>query len=262
MSFFNIVMSVKQKHLTSGCKRYYEYLTKLYKASSINNWKIINGKYKDYNFVIAKDNYVAKQLGISIQSIYNYKKTLKSLGLIDTLPKFTVKTNKCKNNHFCQLTVILKAIPKWLIRKSLVFCNSIKKARILKTSNKIISQVNQNLNSVVNGIHTKVKKMVNNVKTIKCKTLNLNDENVQTVCNTLNTYNVTFKNYDLSKYIEMYLKSKERFIQTCKYCSNKYMYAPLKYFTKVFEGSKINKFCEFPQREYDFKKLEKLLIEN
>ena len=45
---------------------------------------------------------------------------------------------------------------------------------------------------------------------------------------------------------------KEKFNQTCKYCSNKYMYAPLKYFTKVFESSHKpkGKFFNFKQREY------------
>ncbi len=202
-----MVMSVKQKHLTSGCKRYYEYLTKLYKASSINNWKIINGKYKNYNFVIAKDDYVAKQLGISIQSIYNYKKTLKSLGLINTLPKFTTRTNQFKNKHFCQLTVILKTIPKWLISKTLVFKNSIKNARILKTSSNIISQFKQNLNNTVRNIHTKIKNLLNTVTTTNYTNNtsynNLNKEDVQTVANILNTYNIKFKNNEIPHYIEM-----------------------------------------------------------
>ena len=81
---------------------------------------------------------------------------------------------------------------------------------------------------------------------------NLNKDNVQTVANTLNTYNIKFKNNEIPHYIEMYEKSKEKFNQTCKYCSDKYMYAPLKYFTKVFESSHKpkGKFFNFKQREY------------
>ena len=272
MSFFNTVMSVKKATLTNGCKRYYEYLTtKLLKASQINNWRILSGEYKNYNFIIAKDEKVAEQLGISVQSIYNYKKTLKSLGLINTLPKFTTRTNQCKNKHFCQLTVVLKTIPKWLISETLVFKNNIKNAKILKTSSNIISQFKQNLNNTIRNIHTKVKKLLNNVKitnytnNISYNNLkNLDKEDVQTVANILNTYNIKFKNNEIPHYIEMYEKSKEKFIQTCKYCSDKYMYAPLKYFTKVFESSKtyINKFWNFSQREYDFDELEKMIIHN
>ena len=272
MSFFNTVMSVKKATLTNGCKRYYEYLAKnLLKASQINNWRVLSGKYTNHHFIIAKDKKIAEQLGISVQSIYNYKKTLKSLGLINTLPKFTTRTNQCKNNHFCQLTVVLKTIPKWLISETLVFKNNIKKARILKTSSNIISQFSKNLNNTIRNIHKKVKKLLNNVKitnytnNISYNNLkNLDKEGVQTVANTLNTYNIKFKNNEIPHYIEMYEKSKEKFIQTCKYCSDKYMYAPLKYFTKVFESSKtyINKFWNFPQREYDFDELEKMIIHN
>ena len=267
MSFFNTVMSVKKATLTNGCKRYYEYLAKnLLKASQINNWRVLSGEYKNYNFIIAKDEKVAEQLGISVQSIYNYKKTLKSLGLINTLPKFTTRTNQCKNNHFCQLTVVLKTIPKWLISKTLVFKNSIKKARILKTSSNIISQFSKNLNTTVRNIHTKVKSLLNNVKSVNYTNNtsynNLNKEDVQTVANILNTYNIKFKNNEIPHYIEMYEKSKEKFNQTCKYCSDKYMYAPLKYFTKVFESSHKpkGKFFNFKQREYDYDDLEKLLV--
>ena len=122
MNFFNIVMSVKKATLTNGCKRYYEYLAKnLLKASQINNWRILSGKYTNHHFVIAQDKVVAEKLGIAIQSIYNYKKTLKSLGLINTIPKFTVKTTQSRNYHHKQLTVVLKTIPKWLISNSLVF---------------------------------------------------------------------------------------------------------------------------------------------
>ena len=86
MSFFNTVMSVKKATLTNGCKRYYEYLAKnLLKASQINNWRVLSGEYKNYNFIIAKDKKIAEQLGISVQSIYNYKKTLKSLGLSENI---------------------------------------------------------------------------------------------------------------------------------------------------------------------------------
>ena len=189
-------------------------------------------------------------------SIYKYKKTLKSLGLIDILTKFTTRTNQRRNYHNRQLTVVFKTIPKKFLSKTLVFGNSIKKARILKTSNYIVSQFKQNLNNTVRNIHTKIKNLLNTVTTTNytnnASYNNLNKDNVQTVANTLNTYNIKFKNNEIPHYIEMYEKSKEKFNQTCKYCSDKYMYAPLKYFTKVFESSHKpkGKFFNFKQREY------------
>lgn len=156
MSLFDLVM--KSNLISKGCKLYYTYLFNLNKISKFRNWKITEGKYKNHNFIIATDSYISKKLNIGLTSIYKYKKTLKSLGLINTLPKFTTRTNQCKNNHFCQLTVVLKTIPKWLISETLVFKNNIKNAKILKTSSNIISQFSKNLNTTIRNIHTKVKK--------------------------------------------------------------------------------------------------------
>ncbi len=158
-------------------------------------------------------------------------------------------------------------MPKKLISKLLTRSNNIKKARILKTSSNIISQFSKNLNTAVRNIHTKVKNLLNNVKgvnyTNNISYNNLNKEDVQTVANILNTYNIKFKNNEIPHYIEMYEKSKEKFNQTCKYCSNKqHIYAPLKYFTKVFYASHKSKckFFNFKQKDYDFNELEKILV--
>ncbi len=43
-------------------------------------------------------------------------------------------------------------------------CNNIKNARILKTSNVIVSQISKNLNNTFRNIHTKVKNIVGTVK--------------------------------------------------------------------------------------------------
>ena len=257
MSFLNL--AIKSNFMSNGCKRYYKYLVNLTKMSKFKNWKISDGKYKDHNFVIATDSYVFEKLNMGLTSIYRYKKTLQSLGLIDILKKCTTRTNQRRNYHNRQLTVVLKTVPRKLIGMSLVFHSNIKNAKILKTSSNIISQFSKNLNTTIRNIHTKVKKMLNNVKitnytnNISYNNLkNLNKEDVQTVANILNTYNIKFKNKEIPHYIEMYEKSKEKFNQTCKYCSNKYMYAPLKYFTKVFESSHKpkGKFFNFKQREY------------
>lgn len=255
MSLFDLVM--KSKLISKGCKLYYTYLFNLNKISKFRNWKITEGKYENHNFIIATDSYISKKLNIGLTSIYKYKKTLKSLGLIDILTKFTTRTNQRRNYHNRQLTVVFKTIPKKFLSKTLVFGNSIKKARILKTSSNIISQFSKNLNTTIRNIHTKVKSLLNNVKSVNCTNNtsynNLNKEDVQTVANILNTYNIKFKNNEIPHYIEMYEKSKEKFNQTCKYCSNKqHIYAPLKYFTKVFASSHKpkGKFFNFKQREY------------
>ena len=261
MSLFNTVM--RSNLLSKGCKLYYTHLVKnLMKASTRNNWRITSGDYKNHLFIIPTDKKVSDDLHIGLTSIYKYKKTLKSLGLIDILPKFTVRTNVGKNKNYChrQITVVIQTMPKKLISKLLTRSNNIKKARILKTSSNIISQFSKNLNTTIRNIHTKVKKMLNNVKitnytnNISYNNLkNLNKEDVQTVANILNTYNIKFKNKEIPHYIEMYEKSKEKFNQTCKYCSDKqHIYAPLKYFTKVFESSHKpkGKFFNFKQREY------------
>lgn len=153
MSLFNAVM--RSNLLSKGCKLYYTYIVNLTKVSKINNWKITDGKYKNYNFCIPTDIYVSKKLNIGLTSIYKYKKTLKSLGLIDTLTKYTTRTNQRRNYHNRQLTVVLKTMPRKLISKLLVY---VKNARILKTSNTIISQVKKSLNNTVKNIHTKIKK--------------------------------------------------------------------------------------------------------
>lgn len=265
MSLFNAVM--RSNLISKGCKLYYSYLVNLNKASKINNWKITDGKYKNYNFCIPTDAYISKKLNMGLTSIYKYKKTLKSLGLIDTLKKFTTRTNQCKNNHYRQLTVIIKSLPKKFISKLLTFSSNIKKARILKTSTTIISQVKKSLNNTARNIHTKIKNMLNNVKftnqvNINNNLNNLDKKDVQAMCNALNTYNINFKNHEIKYYLDLYKESKEKFSQTCKYCSDKNMYAPLKYFTKVFKSSnKTNDiFSNFTQRDYNYDDLEKLLI--
>lgn len=264
MSLFNTVM--RSNLLSKGCKLYYTYLFNLNKISKFRNWKITEGKYENHNFIIATDSYISKKLNIGLTSIYKYKKTLKSLGLIDILTKFTTRTNQRRNYHNRQLTVVFKTIPKKFLSKTLVFGNSIKKARILKTSSNIISQFSKNLNTTIRNIHTKVKSLLNTVTTTNYTNNssynNLNKDNVQTVANTLNTYNIKFKNNEIPHYIEMYEKSKEKFNQTCKYCNDKYMYAPLKYFTKVFYASHKSKckFFNFKQKDYDFNELEKMLV--
>ena len=256
MSFLNMVM--QSKYLSNGCKRYYKYLVNLTKTSKSKNWKITSGKYENYNFIIPTDTVVAspEKLNMGLTSIYRYKKTLQSLGLIDILKKCTTRTNQRRNYHNRQLTVVLKTVPRKLIGMSLVFHSNIKNAKILKTYDSIITQVNRKLNTAITNIHVKIKNLLNTVTTTNytnnASYNNLNKDNVQTVANTLNTYNIKFKNNEIPHYIEMYEKSKEKFNQTCKYCSNKYMYAPLKYFTKVFESSHKpkGKFFNFKQREY------------
>ena len=273
MSFFNMVM--QSKYLSNSCKRYYKYLVNLTKTSKSKNWKITSGKYENYNFIIPTDTVVAspEKLNMGLTSIYRYKKTLQSLGLIDILKKCTTRTNQRRNYHNRQLTVVLKTVPRKLIGMSLVFRSNIKNAKILKTYDSIITQVNRKLNTAITNIHVKIKKLLNNVKTTNYTNntsynnlKNLNKNDVQAVTNTLNTYKIEFKDYQIKDYIKLYKKSKEKFIQTCRYCSDKResIYAPLKYFTKVFESSKtyINKFWNFPQREYDFDELEKMIIHN
>lgn len=263
MNLCNIVK--KSKLLTNGCKRYYDYLLKLLKESTKNNWRITSGDYKNHLFIIPTDTVASERLFMGLTSIYKYKKTLKSLGLIDIIPKFTVRTNVGKNKNYChrQITIVSQTMPKKFISKSLIWVKNIKKATILKTSNYIISQFKKNLNNAIFNIHTKIKKILNTVTNTNNSYINnLNKDDVQTITNMLNTYNIKFKNKEIASYAEMYKKSKEKFNQTCKYCSDKDMYAPLKYFTKVFYASvkPKNVFFNFQQRDYDYEKLEAMLV--
>ena len=261
MSFLNL--AIKSNFMSNGCKRYYKYLVNLTKMSKFKNWKISDGKYKDHNFVIATDNYVSEKLNMGLTSIYRYKKTLQSLGLIDILTKFTTKTNQRRNYHNRQLTVVLKTVPRKLISKSLVFCSNIKNAKILKLSTNIISCFSKNLNTAILNIHSKIRNLLNNVKNSRNSLHNRNfsnEKNVQAVINLLNTYNINFKEYEMEYYMKMYETSKDKFIKTCKYCSDKYMYAPLKYFSKVFNYEPKGKFFNFKQRDYNYDDLEKLLV--
>lgn len=259
MSFTNILM--RSNLISKGCKLYYTHLLNLNKASKINNWKITSGKYINQNFIIATDKLISKKFDISLTSIYKYKKTLKSLGLIDTLSKFTTKTNQCKNYHFRQLTVIAKTLPKKLISKLLVYIKSIKNIKF--TNMGIIPYFKKNLNNTFKNIHTKIKTLLTSVKKTKYNHNFFNEKDVQTVCNILNTYNIKFKKYEINHYIKMYQKSENKFLYTCKYCSHrKNIYSPLKYFIKVFESSykpKTN-LLSLNQREYDYNYLEKLLV--
>ena len=261
MSFLNL--AIKSNFMSNGCKRYYKYLVNLTKMSKFKNWKISDGKYKDHNFVIATDNYVSEKLNMGLTSIYRYKKTLQSLGLIDILTKFTTKTNQRRNYHNRQLTVVLKTVPRKLISKSLVFCSNIKNAKILKLSTNIISCFSKNINTAILNIHSKIRNLLNNVKNSRNSLHNRNfsnEKNVQAVINLLNTYNINFKEYEMEYYMKMYETSKDKFIKTCKYCSDKYMYAPLKYFSKVFNYEPKGKFFNFKQRDYNYDDLEKLLV--
>ncbi len=261
MSFLNL--AIKSNFMSNGCKRYYKYLVNLTKMSKFKNWKISDGKYKDHNFVIATDTYVSEKLNMGLTSIYRYKKTLQSLGLIDILTKFTTKTNQRRNYHNRQLTVVLKTVPRKLISKSLVFCSNIKNAKILKLSTAIVSYFSKKLNTTMLNIHSKIRNLLNTVENNRNSLNNndfLNKENVQAVINLLNTYNINFKKYEIEYYIKMYETSKDKFIKTCKYCSDKYMYAPLKYFSKVFNYEPKGKFFNFKQRDYNYDDLEKLLV--
>lgn len=265
MSFLNL--AIKSNFMSNGCKRYYKYLVNLTKMSKFKNWKISDGKYKNHNFVIATDTYVSEKLNMGLTSIYRYKKTLQSLGLIDILTKFTTKTNQRRNYHNRQLTVVLKTVPRKLVSKSLTFCSNIKNAKILKLSTNIISCFSKKLNTTMLNINSKIRNLLNNVENSRNSLHNRNfsnEKNVQAVINLLNTYNINFTKYEIKYYIKMYETSKDKFIKTCKYCNDKYMYAPLKYFSKVFNSSHKPKcdFLNFKQREYDFDELEKLLIKN
>ena len=261
MSFLNL--AIKSNFMSNGCKRYYKYLVNLTKMSKFKNWKISDGKYKDHNFVIATDTYVSEKLNMGLTSIYRYKKPLQSLGLIDILTKFTTKTNQRRNYHNRQLTVVLKTVPRKLISKSLVFCSNIKNAKILKLSTAIVSYFSKKLNTTMLNIHSKIRNLLNNVKNSRNSLHNRNfsnEKNVQAVINLLNTYNINFKEYEMEYYMKMYETSKDKFIKTCKYCSDKYMYAPLKYFSKVFNYEPKGKFFNFKQRDYNYDDLEKLLV--
>lgn len=273
MNLLNIVM--QSNLISNGCKLYYSYLLKLNTASKINNWKITNGKYKDHNFIIVKDAVASKTLNIGLTSIHNYKKILKSLGLIDTLKKFTTKTNQCKNNHFCQLTIISNTISRKLISKLLTFNRFIKRATFQKTYNDIITCTKIKLNNYIKNLHFKVRQTISKIKPSKIS--ENNNSNEQLVQNILENNRVTFKKNDLSKYVELYEKSKDRFNLTCVECSNKYTYSPFNYFKKIFTTYKDdfkpnfkhnnyfkynkfnNSFKNFQQRYYDYDKLEKLL---
>ena len=262
MSFLNL--AIKSNFMSNGCKRYYKYLVNLTKMSKFKNWKISDGKYKDHNFVIATDTYVSEKLNMGLTSIYRYKKTLQSLGLIDILTKFTTKTNQRRNYHNRQLTVVLKTVPRKLISKSLVFCSNIKNAKILKLSTAIVSYFSKKLNTTMLNIHSKIRNLLNTVENNRNSLNNndfLNKENVQAVINLLNTYNINFKEYEMEYYMKMYETSNDKFIKTCKYCSNKEnIYAPLKYFSKVFNYEPKGKFFNFKQRDYNYDDLEKLLV--
>ncbi len=266
----NCSLVLKSKILTSGCKRYYQYLYNLKKISVRQNWLILDGEHKNNNFVIAKDSHAAEKLLISKSSIANYKKTLKALGLISILPKFTTRTNICKNNHFCQLMVLVDK-PRKFISKLLTYRADLKS---LKATFGIISRISRKIKSISN-IHTKIKKIISNIKNSYSydKNLSHNDPKYTDVTNILTSCNIKFKKSELEQYYSLYIESPDKFLNVAKYYKGKILIRPLKYFIKVFNNyipnfnmqhiKKIKtSFCNFDQREYDFDELERLLIEN
>ena len=255
MSLLRMVSS--SSLLTHGCKHYYNYLFNLSKISKMNNWKIISGKYENQTFIIPTDTYVSKKLKMSVSSISNYKKILKALGLIAILPKCTTRTNKQRNYHNRQLTVVMQTLSRKFIAKSLIY---LKNANFLKTSGSIITRFKTKINTFARNIHTNIKKMLNFVG----NSMNLNKKDVQDVTDILNQNNIEFKSYELKFYIKLHKISKTKFIQTCKKCRGKKINSPLKYITTVFNSidSNTNYFHNFPQRSYNYSELEKLLIAN
>lgn len=269
MSFCNLIL--KSNLLTNGCKRYYQYLYNLQKVSVKQNWVIVDGKYENKNFVIAKDSHASSKLMISKSSIANYKKTLKALGLIKILPKFTTKTNICKNNHFCQLTVLADK-PRQFISKLLVFNNKLKS---IKATSNIISRFSKKIKSINGNIHSKINKIIFGLKSYNSSnnqySNNYNGDKYLGVTKVLKEHGIKFKNNDLPAYYELYIKDKNKFFEVSKYCEGKTLFNPFKYFKKVFvnylpittlDKPNYKSFANFPQRKYDNDYLENLLIKN
>ncbi len=264
MNLSNVVM--KSSLLTAGCKFYYSYLIKINEASRRNNWKIIDGQYKDHNFVIVKDKETAATLKIGTASITNYKRQLKSLGLISILKKFTTRTNQVKNKHFYQITVVHNNIPRKFISKTLTFNGNIKKPTIRKTNNNILARIKLKINNFKINTRNKIKNTVNKVNNLKHNNqINTDDPTIKIIKDMLGSYNVRYKFKDLNKYKQLYESSPQKFKYVCEACSNAFMYAPFSYFSKVFEKYEKNykyknPFINFTQRNYDFDALEERLF--
>ncbi len=259
MQILKLVM--QSSLLTNGCKLYYQYLYKLSNASKINNWLILDGKFRGNNFIIAKDSHACKQLNISRASVQIYKKRLKQLNLIHTLPKFSFKTNIGKNNYWHQATV-LTTIPRKLIASVLKLPTNIKKIKIVQAPTKIISQVTTKLNNKIKQISSNFAKKLHlyfyeKSKNIKIKynineTFTYNDENVNKLLLLLNKYNINYRQKDINKFFDLFMIDQTKFVSVCKICANKLMYAPVKYFSAVFKNyhNNNNRFCDFPHRNY------------
>lgn len=263
MNLLSVV--TKSNLLSHGCKRYYEKLFKTNNSSIGNNWLIIDGKYKNQPFIIAKDTEVSKELNMGLTSIYNYKKILKSLGLITTLKKFTTRTNQCKNKHFCQITVLATTMPKKFIAKTLKRPVNIIKATLQKTYNSIITQSKEKINKIKQNLHSKIEKISHKISTLTPNNkVDLNDPTIKKIKEMLDKNNVNYKIKDLQKYKNLYEISISKFESACMACSGADTYSPFNYFNKIFktykQDYKYNTFSNFPQRDYDFERLENLLI--
>lgn len=255
----------KSKLLSNGCKRYYQKLFKTNCASIENNWLIIDGKYKNHPFIIVEDKLASKKLGMGVSSIYIYKKTLKSLGLIDILKKCTTKTNKYKNKCYKQITVLSTTMPKKFIAKTLKRPVNIIKATLQKTYNYIITQSKEKINKIKQNLHSKIEKIVHKISTPKFSNkIDLTDPIIKDIKGMLEKNNVNYKFNDLNKYVPLYKLSIDKFESVCKACSNADTYSPFNYFNKIFNtykrDYKYNTFNNFPQRDYDFDKLENLFV--
>lgn len=258
-----ILKLVMQSSLFSnGCKLYYQYLYNLYNASKKNNWMILDGNHKGNNFVIAKDSHACKQLNISRASVQQYKKCLKQFNLIYTLPKFTFKTNIGKNQYWHQATVLATKAPRKLIAKLLQLPTKIKKIKVVQAPNKIISQMAKNLNNKITQFSCNFSKKINMYFPKKRKYTNKkafsknisNNPNLNTVLSLLNKHDIPYKEKDINKYLSLFISNKSKFINVCQICQNKPMYAPVRYFSAVFNNISIsNKFIDFPMRNHDAK---------
>lgn len=243
----------KSNLLSNGCKRYYQQLVSCHHASINKNWLIIDGKYKNQPFVMIKDETASKNLGVGLTSIYNYKKTLKSLGLITILKKCTTKTNQKNNYDPRQITIVSMTMPKKFIAKTFKRPVNIIKATLQKTYNNIIAQAKEKINKTIKNLHYKAKQIVHKINNPIKKIKEMLDKN-----------NVNYKFSDLNKYVPLYESSESKFESVCMACSGADTYSPFNYFNKIFkthkQDYKYNTFSNFPQRDYDFERLENLLI--
>jgi len=263
MNLLSVV--TKSNLLSHGCKRYYEKLFKTNNSSIGNNWLIIDGKYKNQPFVMIKDETASKNLGVGLTSIYNYKKTLKSLGLITILKKCTTKTNQKNNYDPRQITIVSMTMPKKFIAKTFKRRVNIIKATLQKTYRNIIAQSKEKINKIKQNLHSKIEKISHKISTLTPNNkVDLNDPTIKKIKEMLDKNNVNYKIKDLQKYKNLYEISESKFENACMACSGADIYSPFNYFNKIFkthkQDYKYNTFSNFPQRDYDFERLENLLI--